>query len=54
MPDPKGSPKPAQVPGDAESPPRGEKDQTIKESVKKTDPTEPVQSGRSQGPSQRA
>ena len=35
MPEQKDSPKPAQVPGDAESSPRDEKDQTIEEAVKK-------------------
>jgi hypothetical protein len=43
MPEQKDSSQPAQVPGDAESPPRGEKDPTIEEAVKKIDPTEPVQ-----------
>ena len=43
MPEQKDSSKPSQVPGDAESPPQGENDQTIEEAVKKIDPTEPVQ-----------
>ena len=38
--------KPAQVPGDAESPPSGTEDRTVKEGVKHTDKTEPVQSAR--------
>ncbi|HEY1931865.1 MAG TPA: hypothetical protein VGG99_07635 [Acetobacteraceae bacterium] len=36
--------QPAQVPGDAESPPKGEEDRTAKGAVKRTDRTEPVES----------
>jgi hypothetical protein len=36
--------KPAQVPGDAESPPRSEADRTAENAVKHTDRTEPAQS----------
>lgn len=38
--------QPAQVPGDAESPPKGESDQTAERANRHTDPTEPVQSER--------
>ena len=34
---------PAQVPGDAESPPEGKTDPTIKRAIRHTDRTEPVQ-----------
>jgi len=40
---------PAQVPGDAESPPRSEPDRTAGEAVKHTDRTEPTQTRRPQG-----
>jgi hypothetical protein len=43
MPIPNKENKPAQVPGDAESPPLGEKDSVVAEGVKRTDKTEPVQ-----------
>jgi hypothetical protein len=36
--------QPAQVPGDAESPPKGETDRTAERAVRHTDATEPVQS----------
>jgi hypothetical protein len=36
--------QPAQVPGDAESPAKGETDRTVERAVRKTDPTEPAQS----------
>jgi hypothetical protein len=36
--------QPAQVPGDAESPAKGETDRTIERAVRHTDPTEPAQS----------
>jgi hypothetical protein len=36
--------QPAQVPGDAESPAKGETDRTIERAVRHTDATEPVQS----------
>jgi hypothetical protein len=36
--------QPAQVPGDAESPPKGESDRTAERAVRHTDATEPVQS----------
>jgi hypothetical protein len=36
--------QPAQVPGDAESPPEGETDRTAERAVRHTDATEPVQS----------
>ena len=35
--------QPAQVPGDAESPAKGEADRTAERAVRKTDPTEPTQ-----------
>ncbi len=35
--------QPAQVPGDAESPPRGESYPTIEKSIRHSDKTEPVQ-----------
>jgi hypothetical protein len=41
--------QPAQVPGDAESPPKGETSQTIRDAIRQSDPTEPVQTGRSSG-----
>ena len=37
--------QPAQVSGDAESPPKGQSDQSIAESIRHTDKTEPVQAG---------
>jgi len=37
---------PAQVPGDAESPPQSESDETAAKSIRHTDKTEPVQSDR--------
>jgi hypothetical protein len=37
--------QPAQVPGDAESPPRGETDPTAERAVWQIDATEPVPSG---------
>jgi hypothetical protein len=37
---------PAQVPGDAESPPKGKASETIREAVRHTDPTEPTQAAR--------
>jgi hypothetical protein len=37
--------QPAQVPGDAESPPKGETDRTAEHAVRRIDVTEPVQSG---------
>jgi len=37
--------QPAQVPGDAESPPKGETDRTAERAVRHTDATEPVQGG---------
>ena len=43
MPDEK-TKQPAQVPGDAESPPRDEKDATPSIANRHTDPTEPVRS----------
>jgi hypothetical protein len=43
MPAPSKEKQPAQVPGDAESPPRDETDQTIEKSIRHTDKTEPVQ-----------
>lgn len=36
--------KPAQVPGDAESPPRSEPDRTAERAIRHPDRTEPVQS----------
>jgi hypothetical protein len=36
--------KPAQVPGDAESPAKGETDRTAERAVRRSDPTEPAQS----------
>ncbi len=36
--------KPAQVPGDAESPAKGKTDRTIEEAIRHSDKTEPVQS----------
>ncbi|HEY7580696.1 MAG TPA: hypothetical protein VH855_24150 [Acetobacteraceae bacterium] len=36
--------QPAQVPGDAESPAKGETDRTIERAVRHTDATEPAQS----------
>lgn len=36
--------QPAQVPGDAESPAKGQADRTVERAVRKTDPTEPAQS----------
>ena len=45
--------KPAQVPGDAESPPRAEPDRSAEPAVTHTDPTEPVQSER-QPPARKA
>ena len=43
MPDEKAK-QPAQVPGDAESPPKGEKDTTPGKAIRHTDPTEPERS----------
>lgn len=40
--------KPAQVPGDAESPPRAEPDRSAERAVQHTDPTEPVPSQQDQ------
>ncbi|HUN40114.1 MAG TPA: hypothetical protein VMU81_07475 [Acetobacteraceae bacterium] len=39
---------PAQVPGDAESPPRSEADRTARKAVNQTDRTEPTQVSRPQ------
>jgi hypothetical protein len=36
--------QPAQVPGDAESPPKGAGRKTAAEAIRHSDPTEPVQS----------
>jgi hypothetical protein len=36
--------QPAQAPGDAESPAKGETDRTIERGIRHTDPTEPAQS----------
>jgi hypothetical protein len=36
--------QPAQIPGDAESPPKAEADQTAERAVRHSDTTEPVQS----------
>ncbi len=38
--------QPAQVPGDAESPAKGKSDRSIKQAVRHSDKTEPVQSAR--------
>lgn len=38
--------RPAQVPGDAESPGNGETDRAIKDGLRRTDKTEPTQSER--------
>jgi hypothetical protein len=38
--------QPAQVPGDAESPPKAETDRTAERAVRHIDATEPVQSAR--------
>ena len=38
--------QPAQIPGDAESPPRDEKDTTTSEAIRHTDPTEPERAGK--------
>lgn len=38
--------QPAQVPGDAESPPKSETDRTAERAVRHSDATEPVQSPR--------
>jgi hypothetical protein len=38
--------QPAQVPGDAESPPKDETDRTVEHAVRHIDATEPVQSPR--------
>lgn len=43
---PRNGKEPAQVPGDAESPPKGEQDPVVKEGVKHPDKTEPVQTAR--------
>jgi hypothetical protein len=40
---------PAQVPGDAESPPRSEADRTARKAVNHSDPTEPEQASQSPG-----
>lgn len=37
--------RPAQVPGDAESPPKGERSPATEKAPNHTDPTEPVRSG---------
>ena len=39
---PEGKKQPAQVPGDAESPPQGENDPTIRDAIDQVDKTEPV------------
>jgi hypothetical protein len=36
--------QPTQVPGDAESPAKGETDRTAERAIRHTDPTEPAQS----------
>ncbi len=41
----KAAKRPAQVPGDAESPPKGSSG-TAKDAIRKSDPTEPVPAGR--------
>ena len=42
---PKSEKSPAQVPGDAESPPQNESDPTAKEAIRHIDKTEPTQGG---------
>jgi hypothetical protein len=41
--------KPAQVPGDAESPPQGSLDKTVHDAIQRSDPTEPVQAEKPNG-----
>ncbi len=43
MPETSTEKSPAQVPGDAESPPKGNTDATAKRAIRHTDETEPVQ-----------
>jgi hypothetical protein len=38
--------RPAQVPGDAESPPKGKESPAAKQAPNRVDPTEPTQAGR--------
>lgn len=45
----KNAQEPAQVPGDAESPPKGEQDPVVKEGVRHPDKTEPEQTARTIG-----
>lgn len=40
--------QPAQVPGDAESPPQGKTDRTVQEAIRHSDKTEPIPSAQKQ------